>query len=358
MQLPTLRKHQFAVLDGLRGFGALTVLGFHLLQQHVQGALPFAGLAVDFFYMLSGFVMAFAYEQKLRTGVMDIKSFAWIRFVRLYPLLFVGTSTGILLGFLAASVKHDVTYEQIALSGLLGLLLLPSYVFSQWTTAFPFNMAQWSLTFEVFANAVFAVIAPKLTTRVLIGVVALSAIALVAMALRNGNTYGGFDQDNFVYGFGRVMFPFFAGVLVFRFRRQPRHAPVVAVGLIVALVAFIMVPPWDAGLMTLPYIILLFPAIIFLGAAVEVGPKLSNAFRFMGTLSYPLYILQSPILRAGEEVLKHKHFGLGGSIAFALVEAVIVLVITYLALTYYDVPLRRLIRNRMARRGLAMASSA
>jgi len=358
MQLPTMRKHQFAVLDGLRGFGALTVLGFHLLQQHVEGALPFAGLAVDFFYMLSGFVMAFAYEQKLRTGAMDIKSFAWIRFVRLYPLLFVGTATGILLGFLAAGVKHDVTVEQIAVSGALGLLLLPSYVFPQWTTAFPFNMAQWSLTFEIFVNAVFAVIAPKLTTRVLIGVVALSAVALVALAIKTGSTYAGFDQDNFVWGFARVMFPFFAGVLVFRFRRRPRYAPVLAVSLVVALVALIMVPPWNAGYMTLPYIILLFPAIIFLGAAVEVGPKLSNAFRFMGTLSYPLYILQSPILRAGQEVLKRKHFGLEGSIIFALAEALIVLVITYLALTYYDVPLRRFIRNLMARRGLAMASSA
>jgi peptidoglycan/LPS O-acetylase OafA/YrhL len=358
MQVRALTKHQFAVLDGLRGFAALTVLGFHLLQQHVEGALPFAGLAVDFFYMLSGFVMAFAYEQKLRTGAMTVKSFAWIRFVRLYPLLFAGTSIGILLGLLAASVKHDVTYQQIAISGILGLLLLPSYVFSQWSTAFPFNMAQWSLTFEIFANAIFAVVAPKLTTRVLIGLVVLSAILLIGLAVENGDTYVGFDKDNFFYGFARVMFPFFAGVLVFRFRRRPRHAPLVAVSLIIALVAFIMVPSWHAGLLTLPYIILLFPAIIYLGAAVDVGPKLSGVFRFLGTLSYPLYLLQSPILRTGEEVLKHKHLGLGGSIVFALVEAMIVLAITYVALTFYDVPLRRLIRSRTARRQPVLAGSA
>ena len=357
MLAPASTKHQFAVLDGLRGFGALTVLGFHLLQQHVEGALPFAGLAVDFFYMLSGFVMAFAYEQRLRTGTMDLKSFAWIRFVRLYPLLFVGTSTGILFGFLAASVKHDVTFQQIAISGVLGLLLLPSYVFRQWGTAFPFNMAQWSLTFEVFANAIFAVIAPRLTTRLLIGLVAASAALLIALALKNGDTYAGFNQNNFVFGFARVMFPFFAGVLVFRFRRRPRHAPLVAIGLMIALVAFIMVPASHAGLLTLPYIILLFPAVIFLGAAVDVGPKLSNAFRFLGTLSYPLYILQSPILRAGQEVLKRRHFGLEGSIVFALIEATIVLAITYLALTYYDVPLRRLIRGRTTQRKPALVGS-
>ncbi|MCB8881566.1 acyltransferase [Acidisoma cellulosilytica] len=358
MLLPTTKKHQFAVLDGLRGFGALSVLGFHLVQQHVLGKFPFAGLAVDFFYMLSGFVIAFAYEPKLRAGTMTLKAFAWIRFVRLYPLLFVGTSMGILLGFLAAHIKHDVTYQQIALSGFLGLLLLPSYVFSQWGTAFPFNMAQWSLTFEIFANAVFAVLAPKLTTRVLIGVVGFTALLLIAMALAHGDIYGGYDKDNFVYGFGRVLFPFFAGVLIFRFRRRPRHAPLLATSLIVVLIAFIMLPPWHAGLFTLPYVILLFPAIIVLGAASEVGAKASSFFRLLGTLSYPLYILQSPILRIGEEVLKRKHFGLGGSIAFALVEAVIVLAVSYGALTLYDLPLRRFMRRRMARPRQAIAGNA
>ncbi|MCB8876461.1 acyltransferase family protein [Acidisoma silvae] len=358
MQVTTTRKHQFAVLDGLRGFGALTVLVFHLIQQHIVGILPFAGLAVDFFYMLSGFVMAFAYEHKLRSGAMDFKSFAGIRILRLYPLLFVGTMAGIVLGLLAAHVKHDVTYTQIAISGALGLVLLPSYVFPQWGTAFPFNMAQWSLTFEIFANAVFAAIAPKLTTRVLLGTLAVTALLLIASALVHGDIYGGYDKDNFIYGFTRVLFPFFAGVLVFRFRRSPRHAPWLAAGLIIALIAFLMLPPWHAGLFTLPYVILLFPAIIFLGAAAEVGPRVSAFFRFLGVLSYPLYILQSPILRIGEEVLKRKHFGLGGSIAFGLAEAAAALVISYLALTYYDVPLRRFIRARAARRRPALASSS
>lgn len=358
MLLPTAKKHQFAVLDGLRGFGALTVLGFHLIQQHIIGILPFAGLAVDFFYMLSGFVMSFAYEHKLRTGAMDLTSFAGIRMLRLYPLLFVGTGAGILLGLLAAHVKHDVSYEQLAIGGALGLLLLPCYVFPQWGTAFPFNMAQWSLTFEIFANVVFAAIAPKLTNRVLLWTVALCGMLLVGMALVHGDVYVGYDKNNFFYGFTRVLFPFFAGVLIFRFRRRPRHAPFLAIGLIMALLAFIMLPPWHAGLWTLTYVILLFPTIIFLGSAAEVGPRLSNFFRFLGMLSYPLYILQSPVLRIGEEVLKRKHFGFGGSLVFALVEATAVLAISYLALTYYDIPVRRFLRSRAARRHPALASSS
>jgi peptidoglycan/LPS O-acetylase OafA/YrhL len=348
MPLPALRQHQFAVLDGLRGVVALSVLGFHLIQQHEATGLPFAGLAVDFFYMLSGFVMAFAYEHKLRTGAMDLKSFAWIRFVRLYPLLLLGTSSGIALALFAAAMKGDVSYHQIALAGLLGLLLLPSYVFPQWGSAFPFNMASWSLTFEVFANAVFAVIAPKLTLRVLIATVAVSALLLVGVAIRHGSIYGGYDQDNFGYGFGRVLFPFFAGVLIFRLRRRPRHAPILAFALFAAVIAFLTIPGGTPDRVTLLGVMLVLPAVIFLGAGLEVGPRLTRLFRFGGGLSYPLYILQSPILRLGEEALKHVHLGATGLWLFGLAEACVILGVAFAALVLFDVPIRRAIRSRTA----------
>jgi hypothetical protein len=111
-----------------------------------------------------------------------------------------------------------------------------------------------------------------------------------------------------------------------------------------------------AGRWTLAHVTLLFTTIIFLRAAAEVGPKLSNFFRFLGMLSYPLYLLQSPVLRVGEEVLKREHFGPGGSLVFAVVEAAAALTISSLALTYYDVPLRRLFRARVARRRPALAT--
>ena len=146
LQLQT-KAHRFALLDGLRGVAALVVLTFHLVQQHDLTALPFAGLAVDFFYLLSGFVVAFAYEQRLQSGAMGLTSFALVRITRLYPLILLGTTVGIALALLATTFKHSVTYQQVALSGTLALLLLPSYVFPQWETAYPFNMASWSLTF-------------------------------------------------------------------------------------------------------------------------------------------------------------------------------------------------------------------
>ena len=211
LQLQT-KAHRFALLDGLRGVAALVVLTFHLVQQHDLTALPFAGLAVDFFYLLSGFVVAFAYEQRLQSGAMGLTSFALVRITRLYPLILLGTTVGIALALLATTFKHSVTYQQVALSGTLALLLLPSYVFPQWETAYPFNMASWSLTFELFVNAIYGAIVPNLTSRRLIVLTACSAIVLAWVAFMNHGIAGGNDQGNFAYGFGRVMFPFFAGV--------------------------------------------------------------------------------------------------------------------------------------------------
>ena len=238
----------------------------------------------------------------------------------------------------------------ISRTGLLGLLLLPSYVFPQWSSAFPFNMASWSLSFEVFANAVFAVIAPKLTMRVLIAAVVVSALLLVGVAIRHGSVYGGYDQDNFAYGFGRVLFPFFAGVLIFRLRRRPRHAPILAFALFAATIAFLTIPGGVPNRTTLLGAMLVLPAVIFLGAALDVGPRLSRVFRFAGGLSYPLYILQSPILLVGQEALKRLHLGTAGIWLFGLAEAAVILVVAFAALVLFDVPIRRAIRGRAALR--------
>jgi peptidoglycan/LPS O-acetylase OafA/YrhL len=341
------KAHRFVVLDGLRGVAALAVLSLHLVQQHDVTAIPFAGLAVDFFYMLSGFVVAFAYEQRLQSGTMSMTSFAWVRIARLYPLVFLGTLAGIVLALLAAALKGSVTYQDLALSGTLALLLLPSYVFPQWETAYPFNMASWSLTFELLVNALYGAIAPSLTTRRLVKLIACSVVVLVWVALMNHGIGGGNNQKNFAYGFGRVMFPFFAGVLLYRFRFPQRMAPWAGFGIILGLVGLLLTPVHEAGLTSLLYVLLLFPAIVATGAAVKVGPRLARACCLGGELSYPLYILQGPVLRVGEELLKHWHFSRIGSCLFGIAEAVIVAVVAYVALKFYDEPLQKYFKVRI-----------
>ncbi|HEX7694251.1 MAG TPA: acyltransferase family protein, partial [Sphingomonas sp.] len=91
-----MEKRRFVVLDGMRGLAALSVVALHTAQYFPSQTGPArAYLAVDFFFMLSGFVMAHAYGDKLRAG-LTIKGFAEIRLARLYPMIFLGVTLGLL----------------------------------------------------------------------------------------------------------------------------------------------------------------------------------------------------------------------------------------------------------------------
>src|SRR6204780_4912905 len=95
-------KEHFEVLDGLRGSAAFLIVIFHLFNYsfgfHGPWALvKHAYLAVDFFFALSGFVVAYAYDD--RWTRMTILQFFRIRLIRLHPLVLVGATLG-LLGYL------------------------------------------------------------------------------------------------------------------------------------------------------------------------------------------------------------------------------------------------------------------
>ncbi len=335
-----MKAQRFIVLDGLRGVAALVVLTFHLVQQHTLTALPLAGLAVDFFYILSGFVVASAYEARLQNGTMCFTAFARTRMTRLYPLIFLGTSAGIILGFFAASHGDRISFQEVALGGALGLLLLPSYVFPQWATAYPFNMASWSLTFELLINGAYALVIRYLSLGRLIVLAVCSAVILVWIGLVNHGISGGNNQSNFLYGFGRVRFPFFVGVLLFRVRPRQREAPWLGPLLIVSLAAIFLWPVNDTEFSSLVCVLLLFPMIVFAGAAVTAGTILSKVCRFGGEISYPIYILQGPFLRVGEEVLKHWHSSSIGYWIFSIAEGAFIGGIALAALKFYDRPLQ------------------
>jgi peptidoglycan/LPS O-acetylase OafA/YrhL len=82
------KSNRFDVLDGLRGVAALCILIHHWAQcvGASAGFLGHAYLAVEFFFLLSGFVISNAYEHKLMQA-MSFRRFVLIRVIRLYPLL-------------------------------------------------------------------------------------------------------------------------------------------------------------------------------------------------------------------------------------------------------------------------------
>jgi len=189
-------------------------------------------------------------------------------------------------------------------------------------------MAAWSLTFELFVNAVYGMIARRLTTLRLIGLIVCSAIVLIWIAIVNDGIGGGNNQDNFAYGFGRVIFPFFAGVLLYRLRLPQRQVPWVGPAILLGLPLLLRCTrdalPASSNL-------LLFPLIIATGAMIEVGPRLAGACRLAGTSSYRVYILQGHVLRAGGEFLRYRHLDLIGFYMLGTALTAVVLAISYAA---------------------------
>ncbi|WP_298169824.1 acyltransferase [Novosphingobium sp.] len=337
---------RFHTLDGMRGIAALVVLVFHIVQQRTLAALPFAGLAVDFFYVLSGFVVAHSYEARLAGGALSLRAFAQLRFVRLYPLAFLGILLGTMLAALAAAVKGSVSPADVATAALFAFLLLPSFVFPQWPTAYPFNPAAWSLTFEALANVLFACIARWLSNAVLIAILLAGGAALAWLAYANAGISGGHEQATVLLGVPRVIFPFFAGVLLRRLPAAPGSGVLAGGGLMLVLLAVLLAPiGWGAG-SSLACVVVLFPLLVWLGIANRPGPRLERAFAVIGALSYPLYITQAAVLRLGLEVVRRYSLSPAQFALFAVAEAACALALAWFAMRWFDAPVQQILRRR------------
>ena len=99
-------KPHYEILDGLRGVAAVMVVAFHLLEAHSGGnhlaqIINHGYLAVDFFFMLSGFVIGYAYDD--RWNRMSIGTFFKRRVIRLHPMVIMGSIIGALFFFLQKS---------------------------------------------------------------------------------------------------------------------------------------------------------------------------------------------------------------------------------------------------------------
>ncbi|WP_277403085.1 acyltransferase [Burkholderia sp. Ac-20365] len=349
--------NRFVLLDGLRGMAAFVVLVFHLVQQHTLTALPYAGLAVDFFYVLSGFVIAYAYEQKILSGQMQTREFIEVRIKRLYPLIFLSTSIGILLALVAVVFKDSITMSQLLKVSALGLLLLPSFVFPQWLTAYPLNMASWSLTFEAFVNLVYISIVRQLTNKALVLILASSWVALLFLVIHAHGIGGGNNQEGWSLGFLRVMFPFFAGIALYRFRPQPKEKPITGIILLLVFPVILLMDFRNYAICSLIYVSIIFPAIVYAGSGITISHRANAFLRQLGLLSYPVYIMQGPILRIGEEVIKHIHSNTL-LLLFSAFEFCAIVLVSWIASKYFDEPVQRILRGqKLFRKGHVIRNS-
>jgi len=298
-------------------------------------------LAVDFFYMLSGFVIAHAYERRIGTREMPIRRFLTIRAIRLYPLIWLGGFLGTLVLLLHASNPGDV--EKALAAAPFGVLALPQPFLKN-----PFlpNEPVWSLFWELLVNVAFAIVAPRLSTRVLAIIIVGSGLCLLGAALMYP-LFGVFGfRDGVVYvGAFRVTYPFALGILIYRLHnadilaRIPKlPAWVLASGLTILLVFPLSYNrPLEVAFL-FGVLAIAFPGIITLGSLREPSPRFEGLARFSGSISYPLYLLHWPVMNLLDLTPGFAGLPLAARAVFA---GVGVILASLAAASLYDAPLRR-----------------
>ena len=350
-------KARLPILDGLRGVAALIVVAYHIFDSDAVNAVNHGYLAVDFFFMLSGYVMGYAYDD--RWGSMSVGSFFRRRLVRLHPMVVVGSIIGAICFYFGASglfpLIKGTSFATLIVATVAGALLIPtpkSMDVRGWAESYLLNGPAWSLFFEYVANIAYALWIRKFGLRTLGVLVAVFGAVLAAVILTNDNGTVGcgwfFTPEHQWKGAVRLFFPFLAGLFLFRFGKTiaVKHAMLLTSCVLVVLFAMPRIGPdampWVNGLYECGVIILVLPVVVMIGA----GSRTVSAFGdkvcdFLGELSYPLYLVHYPV-----------HYVLFGWIAdakptpglkLAVSGAVYLasLALGYVVMRFVDTPIRR-----------------
>jgi peptidoglycan/LPS O-acetylase OafA/YrhL len=357
---PLATKPHYPILDGLRGIAALLVVAFHLLEAHATShrdqLINHGYLAVDFFFLLSGFVIGYAYDD--RWPRMTLGSFVKRRLVRLQPMVVLGMLIGgacfyFQAGSLWPAIAATPVWKMLLVM-VLGCLMIPMPLAMDirgWTETYPLDGPGWSLFFEYVANLLYALVVRHFATWALVVLVALSAAALVHLGVTSpeGDVVGGWalDAPQLRIGFARMMYPFFAGLLLFRVVRpgQVRHAFAWCSVLVVLALALPRIgssgQPWQNGLYDSLSIIFLFPLIIWLGVSGELTTQASRRWSaFLGEISYPLYITHYPFIYIYTAWVHDNKVPLRTGLPVAGLVFLFVVALAYACLKLYDEPVR------------------
>ena len=320
-------KPHYELLDGLRGVAALLVVFHHIFEGYAfAGSVNGVGdgiiahlnhgyLAVDFFFLLSGFVIGYAYDDRWQRG-FTLSDFFRRRLIRLHPMVVFGAVVGLVCFLLQGCVHWDgsrVSVSMAMLALLAAMFMIPAWPGCTYEVRgngemFPLNGPAWSLFFEYIGNILYGLLVHRLSTRMLTAVTALLGVALVWMTVGDFVGSGMFgvgwtlDGVNFWGGLVRMLFPYSLGMLLSRRFRPVRVRGAFWLATVV-MAALFMVPYipgkspvcWN-GVYEAVCIMIVFPVLLWLGASDRTAGKRQTAmFRLLGDLSYPLYIVHYPL---------------------------------------------------------------
>lgn len=366
-------KPHYELLDGLRGIAALLVLVYHIFEgyafaESVNDAgsglittLNHGHIAVDFFFILSGFVVSYAYDD--RWGKMSLGAFFKRRLIRLHPMLIMGAAIGVAAFAFVGFEKWDESFASplwVAGAFLLTILMIPAVPGAPYEVRgngemFPLNGPSWSLFFEYVGNILYALFIRRFSTKCLAALALVLGVIHAWFFVGDVSGYGcvgvgwTIDKVNFWGGLVRMLFPFTVGMLLARtFKpRAVRGAFWICGVLLIAFFAVQYIAPVSGAyslnaLYEVVCIAVIFPFIVWMGACGKSEGFTGKLNRFLGALSYPLYIVHYPLMYVFYKWLIDKRlytwsetwpealFVMGGS-----------LVLAYLCLRFYDIPVRR-----------------
>lgn len=379
-------KPRYAILDGLRGVAALVVILFHGFETYI----PFFGtqhinhgyLAVDFFFVLSGFVIGYAYDD--RWDRMSTWSFFKRRLIRLHPMVVAGTLFGACLFFFGESDYFSLIGGtepwKFFLCIVLGLLMIPAGTgldIRGWGETNSLNGPNWSLTFEYIGNILYAFVLRRLPTVVLGMLCVASAFLTMNLAL-GWDVFGFFAQpkydviggwsitpDQMYVGFSRLLYPFLCGLLISRLlpkfitKENPSGSPLGIRGgfwwASLLLVVLFAVPQIGGkscvadGLYQVFAIVVMFPVIVLIGAGSKTTDKRSAKWcETLGNLSYPLYITHFPLMYMQMAwVSSHKDSPVWHHVVLNLGILLVAIGIAWAFMKLYDEPVRAWLKKKL-----------
>lgn len=358
-------KPHYNILDGLRGVAALTVVCFHLFEayatSHLDQRINHGYLAVDFFFILSGFVVGYAYDD--RWPKMTIKDFLKRRVIRLQPMVVIGALIGAIMFYTQGCSVWDVTQVSVGMllvATLMNTFMIPATPGSEIRGVgemYPLNGPTWSLFFEYIGNILYAFFLRKLPTLALAILVSVAACGLAWFAIWGplGDICVGFalTEENIVGGSLRLLFAFSAGLLLSRVFKPIKVRGAFWIGGI-SIVVLSAIPRiggsehlWMNGIYDTLCAVVFFPLIVYLAASGQTTDKTTTRIcKFLGDISYPLYMVHYPFIYLYYAWVKNENLTFEQSLPGAIALVVGSVVLAYLCLKLCDEPVRRYLTKR------------
>jgi len=295
-------KVRFSSLDAIRGLAAIAVMLLHYAGRSGLDWMPRAWMAVDIFFIMSGFVLTHSYAQKIAEGRLNFSGFVKVRLLRLMPLYLVGLLLGYLSMTSSCNLPGMTCGAYVMPAAVYGMFVIPYFTELFWPfgvgtiqTPFPLNGPAWSLFFELFVNLVFFYWIVSTKNRHVWRVIGLALIALFVAYYFNGSINGGWTNSNFYVGFPRVIYHFFIGVLIYtQYQKYGFNSKMIAFISVALLIATFSV---NSSMMSMFTLFILAPFVVLANARIAFDGYAERMCTWLGDISYPLYIVHVPIFQ-------------------------------------------------------------